>query len=305
MHRKALVSLLALAVFMIPVDASAADKKDLERAEARATEGKAYFKSKLYKEAAEAFMDAYAIVKKPTLVYNAARAREESGDLRKAVALFTMYTGLAGVDQKGKTAAGKHIDRLSAKIKAQDDKAAAEAASAKAAQDAEDARRQREQQEADKQRRDELDRRRQAGAGAGNGAGQAPKAAARPFPVYRAIGGGALGIFAVVAQVQALSLADDAKLSNLGNGKTAAEIKTARDAAPMWQGIAIGSGVIAAGLMGWAAYDYLRPAPKTTAGRAHSRENRENSDDSPLTTAAHVGLVPSPRGWSLTFDLRF
>ncbi len=276
------IALIATVAAVAPGSAQAASKKDLERAEARATEGKAYFKSKLYREAAEAFMDAYAIVKKPTLVYNAARAREESGEHRRAIALFTMYMGLPKVDAAGRKAAQGHIARLQAKVKAAEDKAKAEAAAKKAAAD---------KAAADKAARDKAAADKAAADKAARDKAARDKAAAAAFPMYRFIGGGALGVFAIVAQVNALSLAEDAQLSNLDKGSTADEIKAARDAAPLWQGMAIGSGVLAAGLVGWAVYDWLI-ADKP-------RKNAENSGRTQLS------LTPRRGGFAMSAKLRF
>ncbi len=67
---------------------------ELRRAEALATEARMFFKSKLYKDAALQFMEAFALSQRPALVYNAARAYEEADMLDKSIALFGHYQRL-------------------------------------------------------------------------------------------------------------------------------------------------------------------------------------------------------------------
>ncbi len=250
--RQLAIVVTCLTLLLSTLCAHAQSTKDLERAEARATEGKAYFKSKLYGEAAEAFMDAYAIVKKPTLVYNAARAREEMQDNKRALALFSLYLTLPGVKSDGKRAADKHIAKLQAKVKA------AEAAEARKEQEA------KRQAEQDRQRRAEAEALRDSKGRPSQPPGQrAPTSDGavkpdnpRPFPLWRATGAGALGLFAIGSQVLALQHADNAKLDSLTADSKSADVITARDDAQRWQVIAIGSGVVAAALAGWAAWNY-------------------------------------------------
>lgn len=234
-------------------------KKDLERAEAKATEGKAYFKGKLFAEAADAFMGAYAIVRKPTLVYNAARAREELGDHKRAIALFNMYVGLATVSEAGKKAAREHIAKLQAKVDAAE--AAARAAEEQKKLDA-----------AKKARAEGAATKAATAAASASRIGVAKGAAVdgeRVFPLWRASGGGALALFAAAAQFNALRNADLARLGNLTATSEAAATISARDSAQLWQGVAIGTGVVAAGLVGWAAYDYfVAKTPKKQTFRA-------------------------------------
>lgn len=239
-----------------PQESIAQSKKDLERAEARATEGKAYFKGKLFGEAAEAFMDAYAIVKKPALVYNAARAREENKEHKKALALFSMYTTLAGVDDAGRAAAKKKMATLSGVIaKAEAADKERQLAAARAARD----------RALEKRARDARQRRNAATKSGQNSSLTVAKAPAA-FPLWRSISAGVIGLFGVASQVNALSYAEDARLENLTASSKPRDVKAARDAAQLWQGIALGSGVVAAGLLGWAGYDYFI-AKKPTQGR--------------------------------------
>ncbi|GEM_PF-1199728 len=303
--RAAVVGAVVLAIVASTASSAVAQsKKDLERAEARATEGKAYFKSKLYKEAAEAFMDAYAIAKRPTLVYNAARAREELADNKRAVALFSMYRGLKGVKADGRRAADKHIKALQVKIAAADKAAAEKAAAEKAAADnAAAARAAAARAAADKAAADAKRRKKRRGS-ASNGSGSTGPGSTRvstgkKLPIVPIAGAGAVGIFAVVAQVTALGHADDAKIANIKKKADASAVRESRDAANLWQGIAIGAGVVAVGLAGWAAYELLvakqsaskSSTKKSAAWRIRPFVATEVGADSPVAGALiRVGL---------------
>lgn len=269
------VCLLCLAGAIQPAHAST--NKDLERAEARATEGKAYFKAKLFGEAAEAFMDAYAIAKRPALVYNAARAREELNDNKRAVALFTMYMGLPGVKGDGKRAAAKRIAALQARIAAekasqdQKDRAAANKAAAdkaaanKAAADKSAALQQAQTAAAQKTAANKLgggDSNKTAGPSSGEGAGDGSDA---QFPLWRAVGAGSIALFAAAAQFNALGNAANARLENLAASSDVTAVKASRNAAQLWQSVAIGAGVAATGLFAWVGWDYF--VAKTTKKR--------------------------------------
>ncbi|MCO4760664.1 MAG: hypothetical protein KC502_04125 [Myxococcales bacterium] len=94
-------------------------KTQLSRAEARATEARAYFQSSLYKEAAAAFMDAYAIIKRPQLLYAAATAREKAGQHRRAYALYSMYLELPDIPGENRTYAEKKVLKLDKHMKSE------------------------------------------------------------------------------------------------------------------------------------------------------------------------------------------
>ena len=97
---------------------------EIKQAEAKALEAKAYFKRGLYVEAAEIFMQAYAIAHAPDAVYNAARAYEEAKEFKRAVALFEMYLSVPGVSENGKRDARAHIDGLNQHLQVQAERGA-------------------------------------------------------------------------------------------------------------------------------------------------------------------------------------
>jgi tetratricopeptide (TPR) repeat protein len=101
------------------------DEAELRKAEALATEAKVFFKAKLYDKAAGRFMEAYAISRRPSLMYNAARAYEEGRNLREAHALFQEYRKLPDVGEDGRKDADARIARLEADMQAADAEARA------------------------------------------------------------------------------------------------------------------------------------------------------------------------------------
>lgn len=96
--------------------ANAADR--LRRAEAMATEAKALFKNQVYDDAARLFMEAYAVSKRAPLVYNAARAYEEAGRLKRAESLFLLYKTLPDADPAGLRDAAEHLAAVRRRIEA-------------------------------------------------------------------------------------------------------------------------------------------------------------------------------------------
>ena len=125
--------------------AGAAEDAAVLRAGALATEAKLLFQQKVYDQAAERFMEAYTLVRRPALLFNAARAYEEGGLLAKAVALFKAYVNLADAPADGKADATSRVQRMQAVLEerraAEDAKAASarEADRAEAARDAKSA----------------------------------------------------------------------------------------------------------------------------------------------------------------------
>ncbi|MEY3011672.1 MAG: hypothetical protein RIT45_407 [Pseudomonadota bacterium] len=97
-------------------DASDADR--LRRAEAMATEAKALFRNRVFADAARLFMEAFALSKHATLVYNAARAYEEAGRLKRAESLFLLYASLPDADEAGKKDAAAHLVEVRRRIAA-------------------------------------------------------------------------------------------------------------------------------------------------------------------------------------------
>lgn len=66
----------------------------LDDAEDLAARAQAEFKAGAFEQAARMYMKAYGKSGKPSVVYNAARAYEEAGNLGEAVALFRLYLSL-------------------------------------------------------------------------------------------------------------------------------------------------------------------------------------------------------------------
>lgn len=110
--RRVLVVFLTLLLIVQPVLAKTPTPDELSRAEAKALEAKAYYKNKLFQEAATGFMEAFAISGKPDMMFNAARAYEEAGQNARAIALYEQYITLKNVPDDGKKEAQGHIDKL-------------------------------------------------------------------------------------------------------------------------------------------------------------------------------------------------
>lgn len=91
--------------------AQALSAGDKERAEAIAIEAKVFFKSGLYADAASGFMRAYAISKRPDMMFNAARAYEEARLHAQSIALFDQYLKLDDAPEDGKREAVERIAR--------------------------------------------------------------------------------------------------------------------------------------------------------------------------------------------------
>ncbi len=120
---------------------AAPDANTVRRAEAIATEAKFLFKQKAYEEAAARFFEAYTLVNKASLLYNAARAYEEAGNLERAAALFRAYVELQDAPADGRADARKRLVPIDARLaekaaaeKAAADKIAAEKAAAEQAE---------------------------------------------------------------------------------------------------------------------------------------------------------------------------
>ncbi|MEY3012985.1 MAG: hypothetical protein RIT45_1720 [Pseudomonadota bacterium] len=117
---RAIFAVLLAAAMLLPsaprVAVAAPDPAAIAAAEAKATEAKAFFKAGLFPRAAERFMEAYALSKRPALVYNAARAYEE-GQLRaEAIALFKLYEGLKDASGEGRKEARERRERLESEL---------------------------------------------------------------------------------------------------------------------------------------------------------------------------------------------
>lgn len=102
---------MLLAFVCRPLAAAEPSSTDMERAEAKAIEAKAFFQSGLFARAADGFMQAFAISKKPEMMFNAARAYEEAAMRAEAIALFEQYCKLADATDGGRKDAREHTAR--------------------------------------------------------------------------------------------------------------------------------------------------------------------------------------------------
>lgn len=96
---------------MAPRGAAWADEAT-ERATAKAIKAQALFKSGQFIKAAEAFLEAYAVSPKATMLFNAARAYEEAAALDEAIALYQRYLTLKDSDAAGRADATKRLADL-------------------------------------------------------------------------------------------------------------------------------------------------------------------------------------------------
>jgi hypothetical protein len=84
---------------------------DLERAEAKAIEAKAFFQSGLFVRAAEGFLQAFAISRRSEMMFNAARAYEEARMPAESIALFGQYVKLPDTTEASRADAQERIQR--------------------------------------------------------------------------------------------------------------------------------------------------------------------------------------------------
>lgn len=230
-----------------------ASADDLKKAEALATEGKVYFRTKLFDKAADKFMQAFGISKAPALVYNAARAYEEAGKLAESIAMFQHYSTLSNATAKGRSAAQKKIVELQARKAAEDEA----------------------------RRRDQAAKAQKKPAKpAPNPAKSASKPVAQPrktvpkhpvgsreMPLWRAIGSGTALLFAGAAYANAYRVATDVLPVDVIDETTAAEYRANQSSARVWQAVSISSAAIGIGVGLWAGWDWWKsgqPQPKVT-----------------------------------------
>ncbi len=88
----------------------------MRRAAAMAIEAKALFQNGEFVDAARLFMEAYAISKHATLIFNAARAYEQAGQLKRAESLFKLYLSMAGDDEAGRADATARLEAVRARL---------------------------------------------------------------------------------------------------------------------------------------------------------------------------------------------
>ena len=253
----------------LPSPVYAATAAEMRKAEALATEAKVFFGSKLYKDAALQFMEAFALSGRPNLVYNAARAYQEGGYPKKSVALFRYYLSRSGVDAAGKKAARGHMEaqeaRLAAARKAEQAK---RAAAAKAAKTAKATQRARDATKSSAQpanpgrtqpKRDEATRR--------SAAAQRLAEVKRELHTWWAGASATVVVISGVAYGVALSQSSEMSASDVFDEVTRDRYLANRDSARVWRGFAVGAGVIGLGLVGWTALQWwtgVKPAKGAT-----------------------------------------
>ncbi|MCB9740709.1 MAG: hypothetical protein H6747_15705 [Deltaproteobacteria bacterium] len=261
--------------------AQAPDAATVRRAEALATEAKLLFQQKAYEQAAERFFEAYTLVRKPALIYNAARAYEEAGNVERAVALFKAYQGLPDAPKDGKAEAKRRLIPLEAELGRRQAAAAAkeqaEAARKAAEAKAAAAKARAEQQETERARQDRVAAEREAAEAARKraeaerkareqlqsrkrpiGTVQAAPERGLPWAPIGATAGAAIvsGVFFALAFDEA-----DAARTMEGNLRSDAdkqEYLGHADAARRNQAIAWGAGVVTVGAAGWLVWTLLQ-----------------------------------------------
>ncbi len=88
-------------------------------AEVLATRAKALFHAKSYAQAADLYLAAYAKSHVPLMLFNAARATEEAGNLAEARALFLEYSRLDGITPTERKDALRRADDLRVRLEQQ------------------------------------------------------------------------------------------------------------------------------------------------------------------------------------------
>lgn len=131
LRRSAVLAIASLAAAALaPLGPAWADEAT-ERATAKAIKAQALFKSGQFIKAAEAFLEAYAVSPKATMLFNAARAYEEAAALDEAIALYQRYLTLKDSDAAGRADATKRLADLTQRRAAATDPADAPAAPSK------------------------------------------------------------------------------------------------------------------------------------------------------------------------------
>lgn len=270
-RRRLPVLLSALMLLLAPI-ASAEPRIDSDRltkAEALATEAKAFFQAGLFDKASSKFMEAYALSQRPSLMYNAARSYEEGGNLREALALLKAYRSLPAVDDAGRADADSRIARIEAKL------AGTSADPAKASPPAP---------------RTDMDSRvadRQGEKPAGEGSArpttpQPPQPVATPMPPplagidksagqrelpwWQVGGGAALIATSLVGYGVALSSADDARAIDVRTTQDKTRYLDLASQAKTLRNLSVAAAVAGVAVWGWGAWEWLAPLPAATSG---------------------------------------
>ncbi len=235
------------------------DGAELRKAEAAATEAKVFFKAGLFDKASTKFMEAFAISKRPSLMYNAARAYEEGLNFREAVALLRHYRDLPDVGVDGKRDADERIARMEGVLRQQaaDEAIKTEAARLEAERVATELRN---KQEAERAERERLDRERL----------ERERAAQLPVeptptvvpPKTRKVSwvlvasAAAVGVLAGGAYGEALYEANQARKLTIVDVNDVTSYQGHVSDAKTFQAVAITGAVVASGLAAWAVLDW-------------------------------------------------
>jgi hypothetical protein len=272
--------LLLMLLSLVAASAAGAEKPgtaELRKAEAAATEARVFFKAGLFDKASGKFMEAYAISKRPSMMFNAARAYEEGQNFREAMALLKHYRDLEDVGSDGKRDADERIARMEAILRqhAVEEADKAEAARVEAARIAEELQRKRDLEQADRDRlererqeRERLERERLAQLPTEATAIQAPP---RSREVSWLLVVGALGAGAVAggAYAEALYSANQARTTVVTDMTGVNQASSYANEAQTFQAVAIAGAAVSLGLVTWAIVDWWRsgetPDEKTPA----------------------------------------
>ncbi len=248
---------LATLAVLVASPVSAADPSDgadLRKAEAAATEAKVFFKAGLFDKASGKFMEAYAISKRPSLMYNAARAYEEGLNFREAVALLKHYRDLPDVGIDGKRDADERIARMEGVLRQQADDEAKkqEAARVESARMAAELKK---KLDAERAERERLERERIAQLPVEPTPSGAPSRARKVSWALVATAVGT-GILAAGAYGEALYEANQARQMTITDDNDVTSYLGHVSDAKTFQTVAIVGAVLSAGAAGWALADW-------------------------------------------------
>lgn len=219
-----------------------ASDADLRRAEAKAIEAKAYFKQGLFVEAAEKFMEAFAISRKADTMFNAARAYEEAGAKKQALALFLQYLDLPDASEEGKAAARAKIAELQAAASTEPTEPATATPATPAPPVVPPAES-------------------RAPAPSPAPAVSARKATGREVDGLGIVlwtSGAIVGLLGVAAWSSAVQQANDANAMDFGQPNAKSRYNTAFDEAKAGQSFGVVLTLVGAGAIGWGTWRYLR-----------------------------------------------
>ena len=291
--RRWIVALWCFCCALAAVPAWAADPADateLRKAEAAATEAKVFFKAGLFDKASTKFMEAFAISKRPSLMYNAARAYEEGLNFREAVALLRHYRDLPDVGVDGKRDADERIARMEGVLRQQaaDEAQKTEAARLEAERVATELRNKQEAERA-RQERERLERERVAQLPLG-ATPTVARPATRQVSWVLVASAAAVGVLAGGAYGEALYEANQARKLTIVDVNDVTTYQGHVSDAKTFQAVAITGTVVASGLAAWAVLDWW-----------YSGAN----GDEKTPPKASIGVFPAPGGGMLSWGGSF